>query len=137
VSRSIRRLAYFAAAALMAIGSYAGAQSAATDYARLCSGCHSDRFRSPATGGTTARSKSDSVAVIRDGIPVKGMPAFGVQLSEPQIEALAQLIQPSGATSPKLGVPVEATSLDEERSSGLRNHVYRTAAADALRWILR
>jgi aldose sugar dehydrogenase len=102
----------------MAACSYAGAQSAATDYARLCSGCHGDSFRSPAGGDATARSKADLVAVIRSGIPVKGMPAFEAQLSETQIQALAQLIQTSGATSSRLGVRVEATSLDGERSAG-------------------
>jgi glucose/arabinose dehydrogenase len=55
--------------------------------------------------------------VIRSGIALKGMPAFGSQLSDSQIQALAQLLHAS-APSARVGVRVAATSLDKERSAG-------------------
>ena len=103
--------------AMLAVCSYAAAQGAANDYARLCSGCHGDRFRSPSGSELASRSKTDLAAVITSGIPLKGMPAFGAQLSQAQIQSLAQHIQASTA-SVHVGAPVAATSLDKEHSAG-------------------
>ena len=109
-----------AAVALIAIvTSDVGAQSAQADYVRLCSGCHGASFRVQATGDSQSRVNADPAAIIRDGLSVKGMPAFGAQLSEPQIRALAELIQDRTASSgAALGVVVEAETLDEMTSAG-------------------
>lgn len=105
------------AAALTSVCSYAAAQSAAADYTRLCSGCHGEPFRVPAAGVARNRSQADLAAMIRSGSPVKGMPAFGSQLSETQIQALAQLIHTS-APNARVGARVTAASLDKEHSAG-------------------
>jgi aldose sugar dehydrogenase len=103
--------------ALIAACSYAAAQTATNDYARLCSGCHGDRFRSTSGSDVAGRSETDLAAVIRSGISVKGMPAFGAQLSEAQIEGLAQLIR-TPVASVRVGVSVSATTLDRAHSAG-------------------
>lgn len=115
--RSTRRWAVLTAAAMMVAWTYAGAQSAETDYARLCSGCHGDRFRSPAGGEPQRRSEADLAQIIRGGIPTRGMPAFGQQLSQARIQALAQLVRTSTSKA-ALGTSIAATSLDEEHSAG-------------------
>ncbi len=101
----------------MAACSYAAAQTATNDYARLCSGCHGDRFSTPSRSEVAGRSETELAAVIRSGMPVKGMPAFGAQLSEPQIEGLAQLIRTSVASA-RVGVSIPATTLDRAHSAG-------------------
>lgn len=114
-----RKLARCAAISLSALyASNTGAQSAHADYARLCSGCHGERFRSPAGADTATRTDADLAEVIRSGRPVKGMPAFGTQLSDAQIQSLVQLVQ-AAATKPNrmLGATLEAEALDPEHSA--------------------
>ena len=112
---SITRHAALALAAIWA--STALAQSSQEDYSRLCASCHGPQFRLPG-GGVTSRTPVELAEIIRNGLPVRGMPAFGKQLSDARIEELARRVRAASATGKrKVGATIEAESLDPVHSA--------------------
>jgi glucose/arabinose dehydrogenase len=104
--------------------SAADSQGVGADYQRSCSGCHGASFRLP-SGAATPRETRELVAIIRDGIAVKGMPAFGGQFSAARIEELAAFIRPAdGGAARGPGASLEAESLNAAHSA---NYVLMTA----------
>lgn len=59
--------------------SIAGAQTPQENYTTLCAGCHGASFRLPG-GGVTNGTLTQLAEAIRNGVPLRGMPAFGRQL---------------------------------------------------------
>ncbi len=113
-TRSISRCA---AIALGILGTIAAAQTAQRDYSTLCAGCHGASFRLPG-GGVSKRSPAELSDVIRNGAPVRGMPAFGAQLSDARIQALAAWVRSTSATgNRKVGETIEAESLSRTHSA--------------------
>jgi glucose/arabinose dehydrogenase len=124
--RFVTGLALAVAVAAMAIQAPARAQAVGADYQRLCSGCHGASFRLP-SGAVTSRDAGELAVIIRDGIAIKGMPAFGGQLTATRIEQLAAFIRPPAGHAPRgPGASIEAESLDPAHSA---NYVLMTAAA--------
>ncbi len=99
------------------LGTTAAAQTTPDDYSRLCAGCHGTSFRLP-SGGVTSRTPMELAEIIRNGLPVRGMPAFGKQLSDARIEELARRVRAASATgNRKVGATIEAESLDPVHSA--------------------
>jgi glucose/arabinose dehydrogenase/cytochrome c553 len=99
------------------LASAATAQSTQEDYSRLCAACHGASFRLP-NGGVTNRTAAELAEIIRDGLPVRGMPAFGKQLSAARIQELARWVRTSSAAgNRKVGATIEAESLHPVHSA--------------------
>lgn len=93
------------------------AQTTQEDYSRLCAGCHGASFRLP-NGAATNRTPAELAEIIRNGLPVRGMPAFGKQLADERILDLAQWVSTSSAAgSRRLGATIEAESLHPVHSA--------------------
>lgn len=75
-------------------------------------------FATPSGAASSTRTVEERAAVIRNGIPQRGMPAFGAQLSQERIVALAKHLEAQAATRPALGHTIEGEALDEMRSDG-------------------
>ncbi|WP_308365723.1 MULTISPECIES: PQQ-dependent sugar dehydrogenase [unclassified Microbulbifer] len=85
-------------------------------YRDNCAGCHG--------GKPPAVPAGQAARTIREGLADRGMPAFGAQLSDSDIRALAELLdarsraQTSSGTSPLTGTAIPAQNLNPEQSSG-------------------
>ncbi len=103
--------------ALGLLGTIAAAQTAQQDYSTFCAACHGASFRLP-SGGVSERPSAELADIIRNGVTVRGMPAFGAQLSETRILALAEWVRtPSATGNRKVGTTIEAESLSRTHSA--------------------
>ncbi len=103
--------------ALGILGTIAAAQTAQQDYSTLCAGCHGASFRLPG-GAVSERPPAALADIIRNGAPVRGMPAFGARLSDTRILALAEWVRAASATgNRKVGTTIEAESLSRTHSA--------------------
>lgn len=97
------------------------ADTAENLYRNYCSGCHAE---------PPAVEAEQAAQTIRNGLPARGMPAFGAQLSDGDIRALAELVsahsgkEADGAPAPAAAA-VSPQRLNLEQSSG-----YQLAAAE-------
>lgn len=113
----IRSISRCAAIALGFLGTVAAAQTAQQDYSTLCASCHGASFRLPG-GDVSNRPPAELADIIRNGAAVRGMPAFGAQLSDTRIQALAEWVRTSSATgNRKVGATIEAESLSRSHSA--------------------
>lgn len=106
-------------ASLLALGAAnADTPSAQADYARFCSGCHGATFSISTRAEGEARSRQEIAAVIRGGNAQRGMPAFGGQIPDARIRALAEWLDTQATNGASLGATIAAETLDQVRSSG-------------------
>jgi glucose/arabinose dehydrogenase len=112
-------------------------------YAELCAGCHTANpgsfFRDSAL--VTSGTDDDIAAVIRDGRPSRGMPAFSRAMPESEIRALASTLR-TATTTPRtpargtmIGRRIEAEDLRVDRSAGFA--VTSDGGTRFLQWIDR
>src|SRR5512138_2912625 len=106
-------------ASLLALGAAnADTPLAQADYARFCSGCHGATFSISTRAEGEARSRQEIAAVIRGGNTQRGMPAFGGQIPDARIRALAEWLDTQATNGASLGATIAAETLDQVRSSG-------------------
>jgi cytochrome c oxidase cbb3-type subunit 3 len=105
----VRAIAFALAASF---SSAALGQSASADYSNLCSGCHGASFNLLTASPATPRAATELADIIRNGLPAKGMPAFGARLSAAQVDALAQMARAAAASrGGALGSTVDRKSM--------------------------
>jgi glucose/arabinose dehydrogenase len=82
-------------------------------YRYYCASCHS-----AGVVGRIGEGKSDEqvAAIIRSGLPDKGMPSFGTVLSDHEIHALANTVRARSGRD-MVGVTIEAETLNRQRSA--------------------
>lgn len=98
-------------------------------YRNHCAGCHG--------GEPPAAAIERAAQTIRDGLPDKGMPAFGAQLSDGDIRALAELVsahsrqEAGSAPAPLAAAAIPAQRLNPEPSPGYQLATPETEAISA------
>ena len=115
------------------------AQAPAERYAALCAGCHTAEAASFRGSALVARGDADAIAaVIRNGRPARGMPAFAAAVEAEDALALALWLKQSGTPSPEstmIGRRIESESLRPDRSAGY--FITESQGRRYLQWIDR